>query len=165
MIYMVRAGSDGPLKIGRAADVRKRLSELQVSHHERLHLLGAMPGDAEEEAAIHARFAAHRLRGEWFRPAAEIIEFAAKHPLPPRPSKRRPDTALGRFLAEQKLTLEAFGALCGRSTATISRLSRGLHKPDWPTIEVIEKATGGKVQPNDWADSSTDPEKPAEAAA
>jgi transcriptional regulator with XRE-family HTH domain len=77
---------------------------------------------------------------------------------------------LADYLAEQKLTLEAFGALCGRSTATISRLSRGLHKPDWPTIEAVEKATGGKVQPNDWADVPaealpTDPEKPAEAAA
>lgn len=72
---------------------------------------------------------------------------------------------LADYLAEQKLTLEAFGALCGRSTATISRLSRGLHKPDWDTMEAVEKATGGKVQPNDWADTPAEPEPPAEAAA
>lgn len=72
---------------------------------------------------------------------------------------------LADYLAEQSLTLEAFGALCGRSTATISRLARGLHKPDWDTMEAIEKATGGKVQPNDWADVPTAPDKPAEAAA
>lgn len=70
---------------------------------------------------------------------------------------------LADYLAEQNLTLEAFGALCGRSTATISRLSRGLHRPDWDTMTAIEKATSGKVQPNDWADAPL--EKPTEAAA
>lgn len=65
---------------------------------------------------------------------------------------------LADYLSDENLTLEAFGVLCGRSTATISRLARGLHKPDWATMEAIEKATGGKVQPNDWASAApTDP--------
>lgn len=71
---------------------------------------------------------------------------------------------LAAYISEENLTLEAFGVLCGRSTATISRLARGLHKPDWATMEAIEKATGGRVQPNDWA-SSQPPGDQAEDAA
>lgn len=71
---------------------------------------------------------------------------------------------LADYLAEQKLTLEAFGALCGRSAATLSRLARGLHKPDWDTMEAIEKATGGKIQPNDWADAPAEPTVESDAA-
>jgi transcriptional regulator with XRE-family HTH domain len=66
---------------------------------------------------------------------------------------------LAAYIDEHDLTLEAFGDLCGRSAATISRLARGLHKPDWSTMEAIEKATGGKVQPNDWATSPPAPKR------
>lgn len=30
-----------------------------------------------EEATLHARFAAHRLTGEWFRPTLELLAFIA----------------------------------------------------------------------------------------
>jgi len=64
---------------------------------------------------------------------------------------------LAEYLSNENLTLEAFGAMTNLSTATISRLARGLHRPNWDTMGVIEKATGGKVRPNDWADSPAEP--------
>lgn len=39
---------------------------------------------------------------------------------------------------------------CDRST--VSRILRGLVKPDWRTMRAIEKATRGRVTPNDFRD-------------
>ena len=57
---------------------------------------------------------------------------------------------LADYLKANNLTLEQFGRRIDRSAATISRIARGLHKPDWPTMETIERATKGAVQPNDF---------------
>lgn len=79
MIYFIRQGEDGPVKIGFARDagaVDTRLRTFQTGHSETLHLLGMRPGDLADEAALHQRFAAARLRGEWFEPTAELLELA-----------------------------------------------------------------------------------------
>jgi hypothetical protein len=34
-----------------------------------------MEGGAEMEKQLHAQFAPYRLAGEWFSPAAELMEF------------------------------------------------------------------------------------------
>lgn len=69
-IYCVQAGTGGPVKIGVASDVRRRVTNLQSANHARLVLLAAFAGGREEECALHKRFATLRVRGEWF--AAEI---------------------------------------------------------------------------------------------
>ena len=82
MIYFVQAG-DGHIKIGFAKDVPSRLAELQTAHVVPLTLLAHVVGDRLQEAALHRRFAAGRVRGEWFRSSPELLAFiAAPAPAP-----------------------------------------------------------------------------------
>lgn len=65
-IYMIRAGGHGPVKIGFAEDVARRMTKMQADNHERLSLIRLLEGGLDEEAGLHVRFADHRLHGEWF---------------------------------------------------------------------------------------------------
>lgn len=65
-VYFIQAGPDGPIKIGVSHDVAARLVNLQTAHWEELRLLGTAIGGFELERDLHAAFAAHRLKGEWF---------------------------------------------------------------------------------------------------
>ncbi len=72
LIYAVQAAS-GPIKIGIAIDMKKRLQGLQVGHHEQLTLIALSRGGREAEMAFHKKFAEHRIRGEWFRPEPSLL--------------------------------------------------------------------------------------------
>lgn len=70
-VYFI-ASEGGPIKIGIAKDPEARLRGLQTSHPERLSVLATCPGGPLKERLYHARFAGHRLSGEWFARAPEI---------------------------------------------------------------------------------------------
>ena len=57
---------------------------------------------------------------------------------------------LDQYLEANGLTLAKFGSLIGRSPATISRIARGINRPDWDTLEAIKLATAGAVTANDF---------------
>lgn len=71
-VYFVQTES-GPIKIGIAQDVQKRLRGLQVSTPDKLTLLCTAPGGVQAEAKLHRRFASYRLRGEWFAAHPDIL--------------------------------------------------------------------------------------------
>jgi hypothetical protein len=52
-----------------------RLVQLQAATEKTLELLGYTLGTVEDEHELHTRFAAHRVRGEWFQPAQEILTY------------------------------------------------------------------------------------------
>lgn len=79
-VYFIQVGADGPIKIGHSENPRKRLSMLQGSHFERLHLLGLTPGNRLTEERIQQALSAHRLAREWFRPDPAVIA-AIEQPL------------------------------------------------------------------------------------
>lgn len=76
-VYFIQSGgSDGPIKIGTTrVSAAARLADLQIGSPVPLALLATIAGGHEREAALHARFARLRLRGEWFRPEAELVAF------------------------------------------------------------------------------------------
>lgn len=75
-VYFVQEADNGAIKIGYADWPKKRLKELQVGNPRELRIIGLLlTDDHREESRMHRRFAAHRLRGEWFRPAPELVEF------------------------------------------------------------------------------------------
>src|SRR3954462_9184799 len=76
-IYFLQTGDGGPVKIGSTADVRARVQFLQCGSPERLRLLGVVDGDVFDERRVHRLLAAHRIRGEWFKPAPEVLAAAA----------------------------------------------------------------------------------------
>jgi hypothetical protein len=62
--YIIRAGENGPVKIGRTMFPAERLAALQTGHYEELRIVREIAGDAERE--LHERFRALRIRREWF---------------------------------------------------------------------------------------------------
>lgn len=75
VVYFIRAGENGPIKIGITTDVPSRLSSLQTSHAETLVVMTTTPGGTALEYELHKRFAHHRLRGEWFAPGDDLLAF------------------------------------------------------------------------------------------
>jgi hypothetical protein len=75
-LYVVRADPSGNLKIGVTRDVDSRMSQLQTSTWEVLTLIACREGPMGAEFMAHEMFAEHRIRGEWFRPHLDILEWA-----------------------------------------------------------------------------------------
>jgi hypothetical protein len=70
-VYFIQFGDRGPVKIGVARDLKRRLDNLQIANHRKLWLrvsIGPMsPKEAQSvELQLHDFFARHRMRGEWF---------------------------------------------------------------------------------------------------
>jgi hypothetical protein len=74
-VYFIQGEGGGPIKIGHATYVKSRLKELQSGSPVKLVVLATTPGREREERALHDRFASHRLHGEWFSPAPELLEY------------------------------------------------------------------------------------------
>lgn len=74
-IYFITTGPRSKyVKIGVAADPKKRLSDLQPGNPLRLHLVAAVTGSAKDEAILHEKFHEYRFRREWF-----ALEGTLKH--------------------------------------------------------------------------------------
>jgi hypothetical protein len=92
-IYFIRSGNDGPIKIGRARDVARRVRTLQTASAAPLVLLGVIPGDGKVERRLHRRFAANRIRGEWFRATPELLAHIDALTRPPAAEPLTPERA------------------------------------------------------------------------
>jgi len=70
MVYMMRAGALGLMKIGHVSggrdQVERRRRELQCGTPYDLHVVACAPGGAEIERLMHEHFADRHVRGEWF---------------------------------------------------------------------------------------------------
>ena len=74
-IYFIQCGKSGPIKVGITDNVKRRLKTLQCANPCKLELLLAFLGGEVMECALHRKFSAHRLRGEWFEPAPPLTTF------------------------------------------------------------------------------------------
>ena len=71
--YFIQGEPLTPIKIGKCENPAKRLAQLQTgSPHILRHLL-ILEGDNERE--MHERFKNDRIRGEWFYPSKELLDF------------------------------------------------------------------------------------------
>jgi hypothetical protein len=75
-VYFIQAGDTGPVKIGISGNVERRLGELQRMERQPLRVLATFEGNRSDEKSLHEMYAAHRIHGEWFNPAPEIIQNA-----------------------------------------------------------------------------------------
>ncbi|MDQ6892190.1 MAG: GIY-YIG nuclease family protein [Acidobacteriota bacterium] len=68
VIYFIGSGPSGPVKIGytREHGAKARLAAIQTGYPMQLEVLATIPGNREEERAMHERFRRSRLCGEWF---------------------------------------------------------------------------------------------------
>jgi hypothetical protein len=85
-VYFVQSILGGPVKIGKASDVVRRLLDIQAMNPFELVVIGIVPvsafserrlNDAEYEA--HTDLREYRLRLEWFRPHADVLAYSATH--------------------------------------------------------------------------------------
>ena len=66
-LYFIQSVDGGPIKIGRARDVKRRMAQLQIGSPVWLELLLAVHGVAKQaETDLHQRLAHCRVHGEWF---------------------------------------------------------------------------------------------------
>lgn len=73
-IYFLRAGKDGPVKIGiTSGNYHARIGALQVGCPWQIVPLGSLPGTSHHEQWLHRRFASIRMAGEWFQPSPELL--------------------------------------------------------------------------------------------
>jgi hypothetical protein len=72
-VYFIQADTGGPIKIGTALDVPRRLKKLQQANAEKLTVLCVRKGGRVTERKYHDRFASHRQRGEWFAGHPDIL--------------------------------------------------------------------------------------------
>lgn len=79
-LYFIQEGEDGPIKIGRG-EAEGRMKALQTGNPRELRVRAAVPNEGYTEIFWHAVFKDARIRGEWFRPTAELraaIKWAVK---------------------------------------------------------------------------------------
>lgn len=72
VVYFVGA-EDGPIKIGFSSNLPNRITEIQCGNPAPVRLLAFARGGQKTEARYHRRFFRHRLHGEWFSRAPEIV--------------------------------------------------------------------------------------------
>jgi DNA-binding Xre family transcriptional regulator len=82
LVYFIRAKRFELIKIGHAKDVLKRAGFVRCEVRSNLVILATMDGGRETEMACHRKFAHLRVRGEWFRPAAELLDYIEHHATP-----------------------------------------------------------------------------------
>ena len=85
-IYFMQLGEGGPIKIGFASTdmgVYTRRSDLQIAVPEEIKILGIADGSKATEAELHRKFGHLRIRGELFRPEAELMDHARGLSEPP----------------------------------------------------------------------------------
>ncbi len=71
-VYFIQSGKNGPIKIGLARSIQKRLETMQTGNPYELRLITSVHCDSRAQAEslekhFHRLFARKRLRGEWFR--------------------------------------------------------------------------------------------------
>jgi len=70
-VYFIRAGKAGPIKIGIASDVERRIADMQTGNAYILESILTIPCKSRIHAqsvenSLHAFFRKQRIRGEWF---------------------------------------------------------------------------------------------------
>lgn len=77
-VYYVQAEVGGPIKIGSAANVERRLIGLQNGSPLLLKLIGVEPGGRLRERELHIKLHYWRLHGEWFSSKSAEVQRELK---------------------------------------------------------------------------------------
>lgn len=180
-IYFVQVGMDGPIKIGFAkTDAAKRIRALMTISPHTLRWIGVFEGPTTDERHAHELLKDSWLRGEWFNPTAQVLEFIAqkspgfepvvfeRRPLfgrpqpknaPARPIYNRrervyaPPGPVAKFrdwLDREGLTVSEFARRMGYPQPTVARYVSGQRIPEKKAMLKIMELTGEEVMPDDF---------------
>lgn len=146
VVYFVQAGAGGPIKIGVASNMSQRLCALQTGSPDLLSLLATLPGTTKDEMRLHRLLRSFRHRGEWFRPAPEVlaaVEAARDGRFPEECTSERVGhfshikNIVGLFratMASRGQSPSAFALACGLHRNTLL----GFESDDWnPSLKTL----------------------------
>jgi DNA-binding XRE family transcriptional regulator len=150
-VYFVQAGDDGPIKIGVASNVARRVRGMRVSNAAALKICATTPGERDDERALHQRFSHCHLQGEWFAPDQGLLRFIATLPAWDTETRRpgRPpypgEGALAEWMTAEGLGDEALALRASVNRATISRIRRRKMRPSIDLAKVLIAISGDKI--------------------
>lgn len=76
LIYAMKNLDSGIIKIGISHNPRQRADILSYIEKAPIEIIGVACGTMQHESMLHEKFAASRIRGEWFHPTPDVLEFA-----------------------------------------------------------------------------------------
>ncbi len=132
-IYFIRHNLSGLVKIGCSANPAQRFR----SYGKNTKTLKVINGDFSFERILHKRFAAHRVKGEWFRNCIEIQDFMMNTPSAIISEEKRRHRSI-LFNDKDLSLLEQY---CEEHDTDVSKLVRRLVKG---YLEQYIKKNGGK---------------------
>lgn len=90
LVYFLRAGGKGDVKIGFTTDVKGRIGSMKTGHPGELAVLATIGGTHADEQDLHRRFANYRRKGEWFSYTGVVRKFIEALPtfIAPKPGKK-----------------------------------------------------------------------------
>ena len=86
-VYFMRYGTSNRVKIGFTKRMNQRKNGLESGTPENLHLLATVTGGRPQEKRLHKRFAAYRIKGEWYKLEGKLAEYVAALPKPKKPMR------------------------------------------------------------------------------
>jgi DNA-binding XRE family transcriptional regulator len=140
-VYFMRESGAGHIKIGFTNHIHRRLDQVKVYSAHEITLLGAEPGDEAHEARLHQRFAADRVRGEWFAASPALLAYIEQLPPVAKP-KRKNSSEWG----DTGLTDDIVAARIGIGRPQVGRIRRGICQPSLPTAIKLSELTGRPVE-------------------
>jgi hypothetical protein len=73
-VYVLLDAGNSLVKIGCSMAPEFRVRDVENQLKRRLVLVASMKGDFTKERALHVKLAAHRVFGEWFHIAPEVLD-------------------------------------------------------------------------------------------
>lgn len=154
MLYAIQNGEGGPVKIGFSESPWKRFAKIKTDNPTDCRMIGVWAGTEADEQALHAKLAAHRVRGEWFEPSAEVL-----HAIPERLEVQgrrkahlygaRYDHSLSRWMTKNEITDSELAAIAGCDRTVITKARQGKGFLGVKLALGLVEATGGALTLND----------------
>jgi len=107
MIYFIENIETKHIKIGFTTDVKNRLGQLQTSSPHELRILTVCEGSDKMEKELHSKFNDSRIKGEWFNPNKDILEYIKS--LKPYETISKKYTGITKLRKEKKLSMNDVG--------------------------------------------------------
>lgn len=89
-VYFIQAqDNEGLIKIGETGNLSDRFAVIQSHCPIELSIIGVMNGGKELEGNIHSTFDSLRVRGEWFMPRSDLLDFIKSNSAPYHKPRQR----------------------------------------------------------------------------
>lgn len=71
---------NGAIKIGVSTNPHTRVRSLDIGSPNGVVIIAVIPGEIQTEREMHNKFAQYRIKGEWFSPSDELLDFIENLP-------------------------------------------------------------------------------------